>query len=234
MTDMFSPGATLRAAREKRKLSVAEVADGTRIKIHVVKAIENNDFSGIAAPLYGKGFIKLYAEFVGIDPEPLIRDYLERHARVVRPSLKSGKPPAAPTEQGVPAPSTLERFRSSGGHAWRKATDDVVQALSEAMEYAGVIWARWRMTFRARPSAGPRRYTRGYAVSSGVPMWRYAAIGVASLVTVVLIAVGIGHLLSRPRVAPKPASVAAHQTLAPRPLRLAEEPPASYIRVKTP
>ena len=237
MTDMFSPGATLRAAREKRRLSVAEVAEGTRIKAHVVKAIENNDFSGIAAPLYGKGFIRLYAEFVGIDPEPLVRDYLERHARVVRPSLKSGNPaaaPSVPSEQGVPAPSTMDRFRSSGGSVWRKASGDVLQALSETFEQMVVMWVRWRMTLRTQAAAVPRRYTRGYVVSSGAPMWRYAAIGVALLVTATLIAVGIGHLLSRPHPAPKPMPGAVQSPLVPRPLRLAEEPAASYIRVKAP
>lgn len=234
MTDMFSPGATLRAAREKRKLSQADVAAATRIKVHVVAAIENNDFSGIAAPLYGKGFIKLYAEFVGLDPDPLIRDYLERHARIVRPSLKSGKPPAAPMEQGVPSPSPMERFRSSGGDAWRKLVADVLQALSEVSERLAVTWARWREAFRGRPAAGPRRYTRGYVVSSGAPMWRYAAIGVASLVVAVLLVVGIGQLLSHSHTAPKPAPAAVQAKLSPRPLRLAEEPPPSYLRVKTP
>ena len=38
-----TPGAALRAAREKRHLSLAEVVEATRIKTHIVQALENDD-----------------------------------------------------------------------------------------------------------------------------------------------------------------------------------------------
>ena len=48
------------------------------MKVQVVEAIEREDFSSIAAPIYSKGFIKLYAEYVGLDPKPLIDDFVNR------------------------------------------------------------------------------------------------------------------------------------------------------------
>jgi len=71
-------GAKLQEAREKRKLSPSEVAAGTRMKVQIVEDLEREDFSRIAAPVYGKGFIKLYAEFVGLKPRPLIDEYVAR------------------------------------------------------------------------------------------------------------------------------------------------------------
>jgi transcriptional regulator with XRE-family HTH domain len=231
---MFSPGATLRAAREKRRLSVADVVEATRIKRHLIEAIENNDFSGISAPLYGKGFIKLYAELVGLDPAPLIQDYMARYARTVRPSLKSERPPVAANEQGLPPPSTLDRFRSSGGAAWRRAMDDVSLALAEAAERVKVTWAAWRTSWRGGMSV-PRRYARGAVGPLGFPVWRYAAVAAVLVVLVVLLATGVRHLIRHPREVPRSTTQkVVKPALSPRPLRLVEEPPPAYIRVKTP
>jgi len=51
---------------------------------HLTSDGEDNDFSRIPAPVYGKGFIKLYAEFLGLDPAPLIAEYASRFAVPVR------------------------------------------------------------------------------------------------------------------------------------------------------
>lgn len=81
-------GELLRNARLEKKLTVAQVAAETRLKPHIIEELERDDFSRITAPVYGKGFIKLYAEYVGLDPIPLINDYMHHHARFVKPSLK--------------------------------------------------------------------------------------------------------------------------------------------------
>lgn len=234
MTDMFSPGAPLRAAREKHRLTAAQIAEATRIKLHVIEAIEDNDFSRIAAPLYGKGFIKLYAEAVGLDPEPLIRDYLERHARVVHPSLKSGRPaPAA----AIPTPSaeaeTGDRVRRLGD-AFVQAMDRAAEALRAAAAAMGEMWDRWRASRSELPAAS-RRYTRGYAGPTDLPVWRYAAIGVAVLIVAVLLMVGlrlaVGHRHTQaasPRALPQKPDVTA------RPLRLQQEPPPAHLRIPAP
>ncbi|OGV72589.1 MAG: hypothetical protein A2269_01170 [Lentisphaerae bacterium RIFOXYA12_FULL_60_10] len=71
-------GEELRKARLDRKLTPSQVAAATRMKVQVVESLEREDFSSIAAPIYSKGFIKLYAEYVGIDPRPLIDDFVNR------------------------------------------------------------------------------------------------------------------------------------------------------------
>jgi len=69
-------GEKLRNARLNAKLTTTQVASSTRMKVQMVEDIEREDFRRIAAPIYGKGFIKLYAEKVGIDPAPLIEEYV--------------------------------------------------------------------------------------------------------------------------------------------------------------
>lgn len=75
----MSLGEELQKARKARRLTASEVAAGTRMKVQIVDAIEQEDFGKIAAPIYAKGFIKLYAEYVGLDPKPLIDEYISRY-----------------------------------------------------------------------------------------------------------------------------------------------------------
>ncbi len=69
-------GNILQEARMRKKLTASEVAAATRMKIQLVQAIEQEDFSAFPATIYGKGFIKLFAEYVDIDPTPLIEEYV--------------------------------------------------------------------------------------------------------------------------------------------------------------
>ena len=62
-----------------------------RIAAQTIEALEREDFSRIAAPMYAKGFIKLYAEYLGLDAAPLIREYTDLHAPKVRPPLAPEK-----------------------------------------------------------------------------------------------------------------------------------------------
>ena len=101
---MDTLGTKLSAARKKRKLSPSEAAKGTRIKVQHIEAIEADDFSSIAAPTYAKGFIRIYAEFLGMNPEPLIEEYMATHAPKPRASLipEEPQPPKGPAKQRQP------------------------------------------------------------------------------------------------------------------------------------
>ncbi len=103
----MSIGQQFRAAREMKILTVSQAALATRIKTQLVESMERDDFSGFAAPTYAKGFIKLYAEFLGLDPHPLIDEYMEFHATAKRISLESKpqrfvKQPKQPKEPKEP------------------------------------------------------------------------------------------------------------------------------------
>ncbi len=72
---METIGQTLKAEREKQKLTIAEVALTIKTKQLYVRAIEENRFDELIAPIYARGFIKLYAELLGLDPQPLLNLY---------------------------------------------------------------------------------------------------------------------------------------------------------------
>jgi hypothetical protein len=100
-------GAALRKAREAKGLTPSELAASTRMKVQIVEDLEDEDFSRIAAPIYGKGFIRLYAEHVGLNPEPLVQEFVSRYNAMRKtPSLVSERPrtpPPAPVPEPAPA-----------------------------------------------------------------------------------------------------------------------------------
>jgi transcriptional regulator with XRE-family HTH domain len=104
---MKTVGQILREARERKGLTVAQAVEGTRSKSQVIQQLEQDDFSRFPAPIYTRGFIKLYAEFLGLDASELISlyqarnaeaDKLVRPASVLRPGSSHPAPPSPPPE----------------------------------------------------------------------------------------------------------------------------------------
>ena len=87
-------GRQLLQAREARSLSLEEAAHATRIKPYYLQAIESGDFSGLPSPAQGRGFIRTYANFLGLDPQVLLADLPE----------KTAPPPVTPLPQARSAP----------------------------------------------------------------------------------------------------------------------------------
>lgn len=72
---METIGDKLKAAREKQKMTAADVAKAVRIKTDYITAIEKNEFYKLIAPVYARGFVKLYAQCVQLDPTSLLRQF---------------------------------------------------------------------------------------------------------------------------------------------------------------
>ena len=98
---MIDFGYTLRQARESKGMTTRQIADSTHMMEQMVIDLENEEFGRIAAPIYGRGFVKLYCEAVGIDPKPLIAEFMEIF-NGNRPATIRRRPEAAPVQ--APAP----------------------------------------------------------------------------------------------------------------------------------
>ncbi len=76
---MVTLGQQLKAAREAKGVTEFEAGSATRILTKLIVKMEADDFSEMAAPTYAKGFIRLYATYLGLDPEPLVNEYIETY-----------------------------------------------------------------------------------------------------------------------------------------------------------
>ena len=117
---MIEFGKTLRSARETKGYTVSQIAEMTHLKSTVVEGLENEDFSMIAAPIYGRGFVKLYCEAVGLEPKPLVDEFMaimngEREIAIKErpvaepPAEAEPPPPPPPTPASTPEEPDLFR-----------------------------------------------------------------------------------------------------------------------------
>jgi hypothetical protein len=73
-------GPELAAARTRLGLTVDQLADRTRIRAHVIEAVEVDDFTPCGGDFYARGHLRTLARVLGIDAGPLVTAYDERYA----------------------------------------------------------------------------------------------------------------------------------------------------------
>lgn len=78
-----SLGALLRERREAMGVSLAEVEAATRIRQKYLSAIENDEWHLLPGEVVGRGFLRNYGEYLGVDPTEVV----ERRRAVVDPNL---------------------------------------------------------------------------------------------------------------------------------------------------
>jgi cytoskeleton protein RodZ len=76
---MFEIGSSLREARERRSLSYGQVEADTAIRTRYIRALEDEDFHILPGPTYTKGFLRAYAEYLGLDGQPFVDEFNSRH-----------------------------------------------------------------------------------------------------------------------------------------------------------
>ena len=74
-TAMKAFGDRLGQAREAKGVSIAAVAKSTRISDRYLYALERSDLEALPGGVFDKGYIKSYAQFLDIDPRPLLESY---------------------------------------------------------------------------------------------------------------------------------------------------------------
>jgi transcriptional regulator with XRE-family HTH domain len=226
MNQAVTLGDILRAARERKGLSPSEAAEGTRLKVQHIEDLERNDFRRIPAPVYCKGFIKLYAEFLGLDPAPLIREYTARHAVAVRPSLKAENEAAA------------QRVAAAARARPRSTTQDFARLRRALYETVVRPCGDWLASLMRRAQARPKITLSRWPTLAMTPHWRQlvprAAAAAGGLALLILLVVGVVRLAHRPSAAPRPVAAQPAGADKAAPLRLAEEPPAPYFSGATP
>lgn len=75
-------GRYLKEARERKGMTLKELQEATKIRTRYLEAIEQGDFSVIVGEVYLKGFLKAYAEQVGLDPQEVIDRYTAIKRRI--------------------------------------------------------------------------------------------------------------------------------------------------------
>lgn len=98
---MGSLGSYLRKERELRHLSVAEVAQATRIPVRLLRHLENDDVEELPADVFVRGYLRAYARVLGIPADELL-------SRLAAPEVPADA--AAQLPSAAYAPESGRRF----------------------------------------------------------------------------------------------------------------------------
>ncbi|MGI9147708.1 MAG: helix-turn-helix domain-containing protein [Chloroflexota bacterium] len=92
---MWTLGETLRQARLDKGVSLADAARETRIRRSYLEALEAEDTAALPPMVYTRGFLKTYAEYLGLSPEAMVDLYQPSSRREPGPTLRSAVPHVA-------------------------------------------------------------------------------------------------------------------------------------------
>src|SRR5438034_11175619 len=88
-------GSKLRAARERRGLSLRQIAGATKISVSALEALERNEIARLPGGIFSRAFVRSYAMEVGLDPETTIREFI---AQFPNDSVTDGHPGSSRVE----------------------------------------------------------------------------------------------------------------------------------------
>jgi len=80
LSENRGPGDLLQAGRIEMGLSLEDIASRMHLSCDIVEAIEVNNFSDITAPIFVKGYLRVYARIVSLDEDEMIRRYVEYYS----------------------------------------------------------------------------------------------------------------------------------------------------------
>ncbi|MFA6029497.1 MAG: helix-turn-helix domain-containing protein [Elusimicrobiota bacterium] len=138
-------GAVLRKKRQLRGLTHETVHQHTRVPKRLIEALENNDTHAFAAPVYLRGFLKCYCEYLELDFEPL---WAELSGQTAQPA------PAPVRREKADTPKPAAKDKDSSSRMTLPLSDPTlipVLLIVGLFAAGGVLW----LVTRGREAAAP-------------------------------------------------------------------------------
>ena len=111
-------GQRLKRIRADRRLSLEKASETTRVRPHYLQALEEDNYSVMSSAAQARGFLKLYADYLGLDLEAAMDELRNAESAEAAPELIAPAP-ALPTPEPI-APPAEPPASSSDGTAVRR------------------------------------------------------------------------------------------------------------------
>jgi cytoskeleton protein RodZ len=129
-------GRILEQKRKEKGLSLEEVEQATKIRKRYLDGLEREDYAVLPAGVYAQGFLKTYANYLGLDGEDLSRQLKSRRKRRRERGINYNNGPENGFEEPLIAPTGLQ-----GTEKRRFPTSAIVTLLVAVLVLAVVIGA---------------------------------------------------------------------------------------------
>jgi transcriptional regulator with XRE-family HTH domain len=135
-------GPNLRRIRVQRGISIAQIAEATRISAPLLEGLERNDLTGWPRGIYARAYVRQYAYAIDVDPDTTVDEFcrwfpqgdrraeavVRRHAEIVSHQLAWQDRPVGEVERRGHASSP-----SAGQPAWHAGLNAVFMRLRRAL-----------------------------------------------------------------------------------------------------
>ena len=193
---MIEFGKTLRTAREAKGLTPGQIAERTHMMIQVVEGLENENFSKIVAPIYGRGFVKLYCEAVGLEPKPLVDAFMDIYSgnRTASTSAAPAHAPApTPAKSTAPEPPPMPKpIVEPPPTPANPVAAEPPQKIQAMIDFGTPASAP------ESPTPSPSRYAAPMPIDDGFSIppinWRLAALAAAAVAILLIAILGVRAL----------------------------------------
>jgi cytoskeletal protein RodZ len=152
-------GGKLRQARERRGISLRQIAASTKISAAALEALERNDISKLPGGIFSRAFVRSYAIEVGLDPDETVREFLDRFHQE----------PAPAAETAAAVPEEEREFQERQRKAARIAIGSVIALV--------IVIVALVMAYRGRARAGEQAEPPQVAAASPAPAVPESAAG---------------------------------------------------------
>lgn len=149
-------GSELKKIREERKIPLEQIASDTRIRLSILQDLEDDAYSELSSSTQTKGFLRLYAQYLGVDekepefptnptppplPEPVQQiPANQAQPRAINPSVSRPKPETKFTAEVPPEPTIeLEAVGSTTTES-TNILETIGRELSARRRYLNIGW----------------------------------------------------------------------------------------------
>jgi len=133
-------GDRLRIARESRDLSIEDVAARLKLDVRKIRALEQGDIAGFAAPVFAAGYLRAYARLLELSEEEVLADFTELvpvHEQVIDPASAVSNETYSKMSNEVSSQFSL-RDKSSGNYLGKAGLASVF--------IVGLVYFLWPVT----------------------------------------------------------------------------------------
>jgi len=128
---MFEIGNSLREARVRQQIELGEAELSTKIRARYLRALEEESFDALPAQTYVKGFLRTYADYLGLDGQLYVDEYNSR--------FSTG-------EEEHREPVVARRTSNVGSHHRRVESRWVLVALAAIGAVFALVIAAWKFS----------------------------------------------------------------------------------------
>ncbi len=97
---MESLGEFLEKERKARGITLRDIAQESKVRIHYLRLLEGNELNKLPAPIYAKGYLQSYCDYLGLDKEEAFSRY-SRQVFPLKPKEKGKEEKALFTKQKI-------------------------------------------------------------------------------------------------------------------------------------